>query len=348
MKWWAGVSSAVVAGLMVACSSDADSPPPRALDAVADARPEFAAPASHAGATPPAVAATSGTSGIPESASTVAPGDVSAQGFAGTLKDVVIRSLARPPAGRGFPPPQVAAASAIVMDEATGALLYELNPHIRLAPASLTKIATAMLVLEAGGLDREIEVHPDLDRYWLEDSATMGLEPGDRFTVRELLYGLLLASGNDAADALAEHTAGNVEAFVVRMNVLTRQLGLVNTNFTDPHGLGGPGHYSSAFDMARLARYAMKDATFREIVATETHIATGSRSIELYKLHPLLNYTHGVDGVKTGFTEEAGKTMVASVTRNGHCVYVVLLNAPSRAEHTIALIEWTFANYTWE
>jgi D-alanyl-D-alanine carboxypeptidase len=252
-----------------------------------------------------------------------------------------------PPVSRGIPAPEVRASAAVVIDEASGAILYALDAHRPLPPASLTKIATAVTVLEAGGLDDEVDTEPDILRHLRLDSTSMGLEPGDRFTVRELLHGLLIASGNDAAEELAEHEAGSQEGLVARMNALVARLGLQSTHFTDTHGLGGPGHYSSAYDMAMLARFAMTFPLFREIVAHEEYVARGSRELELLNPNPLLGYTEGVDGVKTGYTEEAGRTYVASVTRGGHRVYVVLFNAQTRASDAIALIEWTFANHEW-
>ncbi|MEO6397257.1 MAG: serine hydrolase [Tepidiformaceae bacterium] len=249
------------------------------------------------------------------------------------------------PFGLGLPPPPVTAAAALVTDEDTGVVLFELNPNLRLAPASLTKVATAVVVLESLDLEREVEANPDLVREWLNDSSTMGLEPGDRFTVRELLYGLLLLSGNDAAEALALATSSSEEQFVSRLNGLAARLRLRDTHFSDEHGLGGPDHFSSAADLALLTRYAMSFPVFRQIVGTEEHLAVGSRSLPLYNLNPLLGYTPGVDGVKTGYTEEAGRTFIATATRSGRHISVVLLNAPLRTPEAIALIEWAFANF---
>lgn len=244
-------------------------------------------------------------------------------------------------------PPEIHAASAVVLDEASGSVLYALNGHLRLPPASLTKIATAAITIQAGELGRLVTVHPDLERELEDDSSTMGLEPGDQFSRLELLYGLMLVSGNDAAEALAEDTAGTADAFVGRMNDLARVLGLADTHFTDPHGLGNADEFSSAYDMALLARYAMSFDVFRTIVGSETHTATGSRNIDLVNLNPLLGYTPGVDGVKTGFTEQAGRTYVVSAARGGHRIYVVLFNTAFRAQDAIALIEWAFAGFTW-
>jgi len=248
----------------------------------------------------------------------------------------------------GGVPPAVQARAVLVFDDASGTALYESNSHDRLPPASLTKIATAVVVLEAHeSLDTVIETHPDLEKEWLEDSSSMGLEPGDRFSLRELLYGMLMVSGGDAARELAIATAGTESAFVERMNGLAERLHLDDTHFADVQGLDASDQFSSAWDMALLSRYAMTFPVFREIVGTETHVAAGSRELPLYNFNPLLNYTPGVDGIKTGFTEQAGHTFVASVERDGHRVTVVMLNAQSMALDSIALIEWAFASHRW-
>lgn len=240
------------------------------------------------------------------------------------------------------------AGSLLVLDTASGQPLLASNADQRLPPASLTKIATAIVVLESGiDLDRVIEVNPDLEQQWLDDVATMGLLPGDQFSVRELLYGLLLVSGADAATELAIAVAGDLNSFVGRLNALAAKLGLRDTRFTDATGLGGPGHYTSARDLATLSLYAMTFPVFREIVGTESRLALGSRELPLYNQNPLLNYTPGVDGIKTGFTEEAGPTFVVSATRGGASIVVVLLNAPGIPFVAIDLIEWAFANHEW-
>lgn len=252
------------------------------------------------------------------------------------------------PKDRGLPPPAIDARAALVLDVASGAQLFAANADLRLPPASLTKIATAVVVLESGiDLDQVIEVNPDLERLWLDDVATMGLLPGDRFSVRELLEGLLLVSGADAAIELAKAVAGGPAPFVERMNALAARLGLRDTRFTDVHGLGGPGHYSSARDLAALSVYAMTFPAFRQVVATESHVTTGSRELSLYNQNPLLNYTTGVDGIKVGYTEEAGPTFVVSVTRGGVSLMLVLLDAPRMALDAIALVEWAYANFDW-
>ena len=251
------------------------------------------------------------------------------------------------PTSLGVSPPPAEAAAAVIMDEASGALLYEVNPHLRLPPASLTKIATAVVTLETLDTSRIVDSAADPVQEWLEDASAMGLQPGDQFSVMELLYGLMLKSGNDAAKELARTAAGSESAFVARMNALATRLGLRDTRFTDVHGLGGPDHYSSAYDLALLARYAMTLPEFREVVGTESRTAQGSRPIDLYNHNPLLNYTPGVTGVKVGYTEEAGNTFVVSVEREGRRIIIVLLNAPNLAFDAIDLIEWTYANHAW-
>lgn len=252
----------------------------------------------------------------------------------------------------GVPFPEISAGAAVVMDGASMAVLYERNAHERREPASVTKMATAILVAENASMDAVFT--SDVHHWTLDwDSSTMGLEPGDQLTVRDLLLGLMLVSGNDAAIVLGRHIAGSDEAFVDAMNVLAARLGLRDTHFMNPHGYSQPGHYSSAYDLALIARYLMSIEALREVVGTEQIVVKGTgadgteREFDLYNHNPLLNYTPGVDGVKTGFTERAGRTFVASAVRDGHRIFVVILDAPMRAEDSIALIEWAYAAHTW-
>lgn len=254
---------------------------------------------------------------------------------------------APPPLSLGLPVPELTGAAYLVMDAASGAVLFERNADQRLAPASLTKIVTALLVIEAGGLDEVVTVNANPDHYWLADASTMKLVAGEQFVVRDLLLGLMLVSANDAADELALRVAGSIPAFVERMNGLVAELGLENTRFIDPHGLGGEGHYTTARDLAHLTRYAFANPEFAALVATEFGTVRGSREETYENFNPLLGYTPGVDGVKTGYTEEAGPTFVLSATREGHRVIIVMLNAPGMIWEGIALVEWAFANHRW-
>ncbi len=246
----------------------------------------------------------------------------------------------------GAPPaPQPSALSAFVLDEPSGAALFELDPNRELAPASLTKIATAIVALRSGGLDEEVT--SDVDGWLMRGSTTMGLYSGDRVNRRDLLYGLMLPSGNDAALVLGRSIAGSDDAFVARMNEVARELGLEHTFFTTPHGLGRGG-YSSARDLAILARHAMQHPDFAKIVQTESWRVSGSRTYDVHNVNSFLFNYPGADGVKTGYTMSAGRTLVASATRDGHRLYAVLLNDQALYTDAYALLDWAFANYSWD
>jgi D-alanyl-D-alanine carboxypeptidase (penicillin-binding protein 5/6) len=251
---------------------------------------------------------------------------------------------AAPPAALGrAPAPEVSAAAAIVIDEASGAVLYQKYGYRSLPIASLTKIATGIVLLERGSLDDWVET--DVDSRTMTRSSLMGLLPGDRFTLRDLLYGMLLPSGNDAAIAIARGTWGTEPAFVDQMNAMARRLGLFHTSFTNSSGLGN--QLASAYDIAMLARYAMTFPEFAQAARTGSYTARGSRTIVARNINPFLGYP-GSDGIKNGYTRSAGNTLVASATRDGHRVYVVVLNAPARDSDSRALMEWAFANHRWD
>ena len=246
------------------------------------------------------------------------------------------------------PAPQVSAAAVAIIDGDSGALLYDKNGSTPRAPASLTKIATAILAVEGTEIGAGVTVDVDGPRMAATDQSTiMGLRPGECYSVRDLLYGLMLPSGNDAALAIARYGAGNETAFVKQMNTLTRRLGLSGTTFTDPHGLGSAQHRSTAYDLAMMARYGMTLPLFREVVGTPLRTTDGSRSLDLYNTNSLLRRYPGTDGVKTGFTEEAGRTIVVSAVRNGHRVFVTILGDPNREDSAVALLDWVFQTYQW-
>ena len=246
----------------------------------------------------------------------------------------------------GVPAPEIEAVSAIVVDAASGAVLYSHNAQTRLPQASLTKIVTAILAIE--GSDLGSWVRTDVDYRTLdEDSSFMGLVAGDCFTMLDLLYGLLLRSGNDAALAIGRHLSGSDEAFVASMNALVERFGLAGTHFANPHGLHDEAQYSSAYDLAMLARYAMTLPAFAEIVGSHSWTTSGSTVIGMRTLNTFLTSYDDADGVKTGYTEEAGLTLVASATRDGRRVIAVLLNAPERASAAAALLDWAFTQHVW-
>ena len=244
------------------------------------------------------------------------------------------------------PAPAVSGDAAILVDESSGVSLFEKDVHTRLPPASLTKIMTVLVALERGHLDDRVEVNIDSRR--MRGSTVMGLVPGERLTLEDLLYGMMLPSGNDAALAIAEHISGSTDAFVEVMNQRAAELGLINTHFANPHGLDAPSHYSSAFDLAVLARVAMQRQDFREIANTKYRVVTGAMATyQLGTLNPLYGRLAGVDGVKTGFTRTARQTLVGSVTRNGHRIIVVVLRSPDRASDGTALLNWAFEAHAW-
>ena len=258
-----------------------------------------------------------------------------------------------PPATSAAPPvlrqetqgPAIEALAAVIVDADSGAILYEHNSRQPLPPASLTKIATAVLAIELGNLDDQVTV--DVDSRKMPGSSIMGLRPGDQFTLRDLLYGVMLPSGNDAAVAVARYIAGDEAGFVSLMNGLMWRLGLSGTTFIDPHGLGGPGHAATAYDLAMLARYAMSIPEFAQIAGTVSYTAQGSNKIEMRNSNRLMGDYASADGVKNGFTESAGRTLVASATRDGHRVFIVLLNAPNSYKDAAALFDWVFTVYGW-
>jgi serine-type D-Ala-D-Ala carboxypeptidase (penicillin-binding protein 5/6) len=244
------------------------------------------------------------------------------------------------------PPPEVSASAAVVVDDASLAVLYGKHEHERRGPASLTKLATAALAVQFGDVDSTVE--STVDSRLMPGSSLMGLLPGETYSMEDLLYGLLLVSGNDAARVIAREVAGTEARFVHWMNEMCRQIGLEDTRFVDPHGLGGPGHYSSAFDMALLARYAMQFEDVARISVARGWTTSGSRPIALHNfVNGFLSSYPGAEGLKTGFTTEAGPTFVGAATRDGRRLYVVLLNSQDRFGEAAALLDWAFDSHAW-
>ncbi|HEV7665330.1 MAG TPA: D-alanyl-D-alanine carboxypeptidase family protein [Chloroflexota bacterium] len=244
-------------------------------------------------------------------------------------------------------PPPVSAPELAVVDDDTGLLLYGRSAHARQAPASTTKIATALVVLQhAGSLDTPVRITVDGWAMAAADgSSIMGLSPGQRLSIRTLLYGLLLPSGNDAAEQLARTVAESRDQFVTWMNAaVSDDLHLQDTHFVNPSGLDAADHYSSAYDLAQLARRAMRDDVFREIVATPTIKTDG---LVLSGHNPLIGEYRGADGVKTGTTDAAGRAIVGSATRNGHRLFVVVLHSDDLLADSSALFDWVWQSFAW-
>lgn len=217
---------------------------------------------------------------------------------------------------------RVSAHAAALYEPMTGQFLYEYNGDQKLPMASTTKIMTALIAMETLSLDREITVKPE----WVGiEGSSMYLKKGETLKVSDLLYGLLLMSGNDAAVALACLCSGSEPAFVAEMNAYALKLGLKNTHFESASGLDGDSHYSTAEDMAKLAAYAMEQKPFYDIVSTEK-ITIAGRWMNNH--NKLLRLCEGVCGVKTGFTKKAGRCLVSACERQGRRLIFVTLNAP--------------------
>jgi serine-type D-Ala-D-Ala carboxypeptidase (penicillin-binding protein 5/6) len=259
----------------------------------------------------------------------------------GDSQTVIVYELARPAPA----PPAVKARAAIVVDVDDGRVLYQLDPHGRHAPASLTKVVTALVALDLMRLDQLVTVPASINQLpW--DSTRMGLRAGERVTVRELLYGLFLNSGNDAAISLSESVTTRA-TFVARMNAKAASLGMANTHFVNPIGLDDPAHYTSAADLSRAAteltsRYpvvaAMATVDRLALPATAAHHA-----YSLYNLNELIRTYPGATGLKTGWTGQAGGCLIATAARDGRHVQVVVLGSPRVFQEAAALLDYGFA-----
>ena len=231
----------------------------------------------------------------------------------------------------------MSAEKAVLLDAVSGRVLYEKNPDQRSLIASTTKIMTALVVCEqCNVLDR---MRVPREAVGIEGSS-MYLQEGEILTLQELLYGLMLSSGNDAAVALAIYCGGTVEGFAEMMNDKARVLGLRGTHFENPHGLDSPGHYSTARDLAVLAAYAMENPVFYKTVSAKT-VTLGQRCLRNH--NKLLWQVEGADGVKTGFTKAAGRILVSSATREGRRLVAVTIHDPNDWFDHAALLEEGFS-----
>jgi D-alanyl-D-alanine carboxypeptidase len=233
------------------------------------------------------------------------------------------------------------AESAILIDAATGTVLYQKNADRRRLIASTTKIMTALVVLElCKDLDKVVEVPAKAVGV---EGSSMYLQAGQQISVSDLLYGLLLKSGNDAATALAIHCAGSVENFAVLMNKKAAELGMAGSSFQNPHGLNAEHHYSTARDMAVLTKAAHENNNFSKIVGSKYAQLNG---VTIKNHNRMLWSYPGADGVKTGYTKNAGRCLVSSAARDGMRLIAVTLNAHSDwADHT-TMLNHGFENYT--
>ena len=240
-------------------------------------------------------------------------------------------------------PPSVSAQSAILIDGNSGVVILEKQADIRLPMASTTKIMTALVALENASLDTVITVDP---RAVGVEGSSIYLVEGEQLTLEQLLYALLLESANDAATAIAIGVAGSVEAFADLMNQTANRLGLENTRFQNPHGLDHSEHYTTARELAIIAREALKNPTLASITATRktTIPHSGNDGVRLLVNHNrLLREYDGAIGVKTGFTKRSGRCLVSAAERNGATMIAVTLNAPDDWRDHTALLDYGFS-----
>ncbi|KIY21613.1 MULTISPECIES: D-alanyl-D-alanine carboxypeptidase family protein [Mesobacillus] len=241
----------------------------------------------------------------------------------------------------------VSAQSAILVEQESGRVLFEKDAHKVSRIASITKIMTAILAIESGKLDEMVKVS---DQAVQTEGSSIYLKPGEKIRLEDLVYGLMLRSGNDAAVAIAEHVGGSVDGFVYMMNEKAQQLGMIDTHFANPHGLDDhENHVSTAYDMALLTRYAMNNETYKKITATKVHRApnpteTWDRVWENKNRLLTEKYKYSTGG-KTGYTKRANRTLVSTAKKGDFAMIAVTLNAPDDWNDHIQMFETTYSDY---
>ncbi len=260
----------------------------------------------------------------------------------------IIESQAAPVKDPHFIEPVIEASSVIAVDMETGTILHEKNAHGRRQIASITKLMTALVILEEEEPDDIVVISENAAS---TEGSSMYLRVGEEIALENLIYGMIINSANDAAIALAEHNAGNVDAFVEKMNKKALKLGLVNTHFANPVGLDDPNNYSSAYDVAKLAitvyehKFIRHSAKMKELEVKSTD---GQLVHKLTSTNELLNSYLNIKGLKTGRTDGAGLCLSTVAENNSeNQIVTVILNSPDRFRETKILIDWVFRAYTW-
>ena len=258
---------------------------------------------------------------------------------------------------RAFPPnpvlaaefsfPVISSQGAFAIDLNSGVPLYEKNADAALLPASTTKIITALVALDNYQLDQVLTVGKGVK----VDGQKMGLYPGEQMKVKDLLYGLLVYSANDAAMVLAQNFQGGYSDFIDAMNTKAAEIFMINSHFENPVGLDGIGQYSTAKDLVRASEVAMRNPEFAKIVGTKQITVvdvTGKSIYNLRNINELLGSVPGVLGVKTGWTKNARENLVTYIERDGHRVIIAVLGSQDRFGETKELADWIFSNYEWQ
>jgi D-alanyl-D-alanine carboxypeptidase (penicillin-binding protein 5/6) len=272
--------------------------------------------------------------------------------FFGPVLTVLLIFVSLPLARAYSPEEELTARAAILMDAASGKILYQREPDLRLPPASTTKVTTAIVTLESGHkLSELLTVSKAATRV---PASKLYLRPGQKLTIEDLLYGVMLSSANDASNVLAEGIGGSVDAFAELMTKKAHVLGATNTHFANPHGLTAPDHYSTVRDLVTIFQYAMKNPTFRTIVQTKISAVNSStvvrkkivpRRISVRNHNRLLWNFEGALGGKTGYTHAAQKCFVGAVQRNGATLLIAILGSRNLWGDTRQLLEYGFDNY---
>lgn len=240
----------------------------------------------------------------------------------------------------------VSAVSAVLIEQNSGRVLFEKEAHTKRRIASITKIMTAILAIESGKMDQKVTVS---DKAVRTEGSSVYLKPGQKMKLEDLVYGLMLRSGNDTAVAIAEYVGGSTEGFAYLMNQKAKEIGMINTHFANPHGLDDhENHYSTAYDMAILMRYAMQNKTFQKISGTKVHRAPNPNEAWDYqwknKNRLLTKYKYCTGG-KTGFTKRAKRTLVTTASKGDMQLIAVTLNAPDDWNDHISMYETGFKTY---
>nr|WP_245831048.1 D-alanyl-D-alanine carboxypeptidase family protein [Sediminibacillus massiliensis] len=238
--------------------------------------------------------------------------------------------------------PGVSATSAVLMERGSGRVLFEKNGNEPQRIASITKIMTAIIAIESGKLDEKVTASK---KAVYTEGSSIYLEEGEEMKLEDLVYGLMLRSGNDSAVAIAEHVGGSLEGFVYMMNEKAAWLGMNNTVFENPHGLDSENHRSTAYDMALLMRYAMDNPVFREITGAKSHKAETRTYAWANKNKLLTQYYEYCTGGKTGYTKRAGRTLVSTAEKEGMELVMVTINDPDDWRDHMLMFNWGFENY---
>lgn len=233
--------------------------------------------------------------------------------------------------------------SAIVMEVKTGRILYSKSINSKRAMASTTKILTALVALENGDLESYVKIPKEAVGV---EGSSIYLRNDEKIKLKDLLYGLMLRSGNDSAVAIAHHISGSVEEFCKLMNKKAKDLGATNSNFMNPHGLHHKAHYTTAYDLALISRAALLNEDFKKIVSSKRWIAERDGYNAFYNKNKTLTQFKGGDGVKTGYTKAAGRCLVTSATRDGMQVLSVVLNDPNWFNNCYSMMNTAFKNYS--